>query len=390
MNAAFARNDRAVAHWLLAMCALVALMIVVGGATRLTDSGLSIVEWRPVTGAIPPLSEADWRAEFEKYKAIPEYHRVNLGMSLPDFKAIYWWEWGHRFLGRLIGVAFLLPLIGFAASRRIDRPLGLKLFGLFILGAVQGVLGWWMVSSGLIDRVDVSQYRLAAHLGLALLLFAAMAWIALDLLQPRGKGAPHRLAPFATALLAGVFAQMILGAFVAGLRAGRVYNTWPLMDGRFFPDAYFNGAPAFADLFESLAAVQFNHRIGAYVLFAAAFAMSIAAQRTALGARARMVFAAVAAQAALGVWTLVAATPLALGLAHQAMAILVFGAGLYLVHGSMTSIEITPPSGSGPSGARGSMAAATASESAPMTPFHGTSLTGAPSPDATTASAPPR
>ena len=390
MTAVPVKNDRAVALWLFAICALLALMIVVGGATRLTDSGLSIVEWRPVTGAAPPLSEADWRAEFEKYKTIPEYAQVNLGMSLADFKEIYWWEWGHRFLGRLIGLAFLLPLIYFAMTRRIDRALGLRLLGLFILGGLQGALGWWMVSSGLSERIDVSQYRLAAHLGLALILFAAMIWIALDLVSPRARGARHRLAPYAIALMIGVYAQMILGAFVAGLRAGRVYNTWPLMEGRFVPEAYFIGAPGVSDLFESMAAVQFNHRLGAYALFAAALAMMIAARKTALGPRARMVFACVALQALLGVWTVVAATPLALGLAHQATALIVFGASLYLVHGSMSSIEMTASSGAAPAGARGSMAAPTGSESAPMTPFHGTSRTGAPPPDVTTASAPSR
>lgn len=376
--------------WLLAMCALVALMIIVGGATRLTDSGLSIVEWRPVTGAIPPLSEAGWAAEFEKYKTIPEYHQVNLGMSLSEFKTIYWWEWAHRFLGRVIGLAFLLPLIFFAATRRIGRPLGLKLSFIFVLGGLQGALGWWMVSSGLTDRVDVSQYRLAAHLGLALLLFAAILWIALDLMRPGVQGARHRLAPFAIALLVGVYAQMILGAFVAGLRAGRVYNTWPLMEGRFIPEAYFSAAPKFLDLFESMAAAQFNHRVGAYALFTAALAMMLAARKTLLASRARIVFAAVAMQGALGVWTVVAGTPLVLGLAHQAMAILVLGASVYLVHGSMMSIEMTPSSALSPSGLRGSMTAATGSDKAPKTPFQGTSLTGAPSPDVTTASAPSR
>ncbi len=383
-------DNRPVVIWLLVMCALVTLMIAVGGATRLTDSGLSIVEWRPVTGAIPPLSDAHWAAEFEKYKTIPEYHQVNLGMSLAEFKTIYWWEWGHRFLGRLIGIAFVLPLIFFAATRRINRSLGLKLTVLFFLGGLQGALGWWMVSSGLTERVDVSQYRLAMHLGLALILLAAMLWIALDLLQPRSRGAHHRLAPFAAALLAGVYGQMILGAFVAGLRAGRVYNTWPLMEGRFFPEAYFSGAPKLADLFESLAAVQFNHRIGAYALFAGALGLMIAARKTALAPRARMLFAAIAIQAGLGVWTVVAVTPLALGLAHQAMAILVLAAGLYLVHGSMSSMSMTPASGASPSGNRGSSAVATGSDKAPMTPFQGTSLTGAPSPKATTASAPSR
>ncbi len=383
-------ENRAVVLWLMGMCALVALMIIVGGATRLTDSGLSITEWRPITGAIPPLNESDWNSEFEKYKTIPEYHQVNLGMSLAEFKTIYWWEWGHRFLGRVIGVAFLFPTIFFAATRRIDRKLGVKLFGLFLLGGLQGALGWWMVSSGLTERVDVSQYRLAAHLGLALLLFAAMLWIALDLSSPPARGARHRLAPFAIALLAGVYLQMILGAFVAGLRAGRVYNTWPLMEGRFVPEAYFDGAPRFLDLFETAAAVQFNHRLGAYLLFAAAAAMLIAARKSLLERRARMLFAVVLAQAALGIWTVVAGTPLALGLAHQAMALLVLSAALYLVHGSMTSIEMTASSGGSPLGERGLGAAGTGSDNAPMTPFQGTSLTGAPSPDVTTASAPSR
>jgi heme a synthase len=381
MSAAINRNNRVVASWLLIMCALVALMIVVGGATRLTDSGLSIVEWRPVTGAIPPLSDADWRAEFEKYKTIPEYHHVNLGMSLAEFKTIYWWEWGHRSLGRAIGIAFLLPLAFFALTRRVDRNLGLKLFGLFILGGLQGALGWWMVSSGLTERVDVSQYRLAAHLGLALILFAAMFWLALDLLTPVMRGARHRLAPFAIALLAGVYGQMILGAFVAGLRAGRVFNTWPMMEGRFVPEGYFRDGPRFLDLFETAAAAQFNHRLGAYLLLAAAFAMLIAARRSIVAPRARMLFALVVAQAA---------TPLALGLAHQALAILVLSAALYLVHGSMTSMEMTLSSAAAPLGVRGSGTAATGSESAPITPFQGASRIGAPSPDVTTASAPSR
>ncbi len=390
MSADVNPQNRTVAIWLLAICALLALMIVVGGATRLTDSGLSIVEWRPVTGVIPPLSEADWLAEFEKYKSIPEYHQVNLGMPLSAFKSIYWWEWGHRFLGRVIGLAFLIPLVVFAVQRRIDRALGVKLFSLFVLGGLQGALGWWMVSSGLSERIDVSQYRLAAHLGLALALFAAMIWLALDLLAPRGRGARHRLAPFAIALLVCVYAQMMLGAFVAGLRAGRVYNTWPLMEGRFVPESYFISGPRFQDLFESMAAAQFNHRIGAYVLFAAAAVMMIVAWKTALAPRARMLFAMVLAQAGLGIWTLIAGTPLALGLAHQAMAVLVLAAAIYLVHGSMTSIEMTSASGASPAGARGSGTAGTARDNAPMTPFQGTSLTGAPSPDVTTASAPSR
>lgn len=332
--------NKMVAYWLFLMCALIALMVIVGGATRLTDSGLSIVEWKPVTGAIPPLTDGDWRAEFEKYKTIPEYSEVNWGMSLAQFKAIYWWEWGHRFLGRVIGIAFLIPLVFFASAGRIDRPLGLKLGGLFMLGAAQGALGWWMVSSGLTERVDVSQYRLAAHLALAVALFAAMLWIGLDIISKRRE---HRcaLAPFALALAAGVYLQMILGAFVAGLRAGRTFNTWPLMDGKFFPVGYFQGSPTFNDLFETAAASQFNHRLGAYGLAAAAVWFFMMARKTDLKARARIFLAAIFIQVALGVWTVLSATPIALGLAHQAGALAALSAALYLAHGCLNSMSMT-------------------------------------------------
>ncbi|MEK7265116.1 MAG: COX15/CtaA family protein [Pseudomonadota bacterium] len=331
---------RPVALWLFAMCALIALMVIVGGATRLTDAGLSIVEWRPVTGAIPPLSQADWLSEFEKYKTIPEYAEVNWGMSLGDFKEIYWWEWGHRFLGRLIGFAFLIPLIYFAATRRIDRSLGVRLAGLFVLGGAQGALGWWMVSSGLTERVDVSQYRLAAHLALAVALFAAMFWIALDLVSVK-RERKHRLAPYALALAGGVYLQMILGAFVAGLRAGRTFNTWPLMDGKFFPDGYFNGAAGLGDIFETAAAVQFNHRLGAYILAIAAVWFFIAARKSDLKGRAHLLLAAIVLQICLGVWTVLAATPISLGLAHQAGALIVFGAALFSAHGCANSMSMT-------------------------------------------------
>lgn len=338
-------RHRPVALWLFAMAALVALMVIIGGATRLTDSGLSIVEWRPVTGAIPPLSEAHWLEEFEKYKTIPEYEEVNWGMSLAEFKEIYWWEWGHRFLGRLIGFAFLIPLVFFMATRRVDRALGLKLGGLFLLGGLQGALGWWMVSSGLSERVDVSQYRLAAHLALALLLFAALLWTALDLVSAR-RAKKHALAPFAFALAGGVYLQMILGAFVAGLRAGRTFNTWPLMDGKFFPDGYFLGAPGLNDLFETAAASQFNHRLGAYALAGAAIWFFAAARKSELRRPAMLMLAAILFQIALGIWTVLAATPIALGLAHQAGALAVFALTLLAAHGSIRSISMTGASSS--------------------------------------------
>jgi cytochrome c oxidase assembly protein subunit 15 len=328
------------------ICALIALMVIVGGATRLTDSGLSITEWRPVTGIVPPLSAADWAAEFEKYRQIPEYEIVNRGMSLEAFKRIYWWEWGHRFLGRMVGAVFLLPLIFFAATGRVGRALGLKLAGLFVLGGLQGALGWYMVKSGLADRIDVSQYRLAAHLGLAVLLFALMFWLALSLRSTKPAGPRPPLFWGALALVGGVYLQMLLGAFVAGLRAGRAYNTWPLMEGRFFPESYFGAQPRFADLFESFAAVQFNHRLGAYVLAAGALWFYLAARKTPAEGPARLVLAAVALQIGLGIWTLLAATPLALGLGHQAGALIVLAVALYAAYSATRCTSMTRPSSS--------------------------------------------
>ena len=345
------RSADPVAIWLLIMAVLVAGMVLVGGATRLTDSGLSITEWAPITGAIPPLSEAAWLAEFEKYKAIPEYEQVNWGMSLSEFKYIYWWEWGHRFYGRFLGFAFLLPLIYFAMTRRLNRGLGIRLGGLFILGGLQGVIGWWMVSSGLSERVDVSQYRLAAHLGLAVLLFAALIWIALGQLpaaavhrelEPDRKGVTR----LAGVLVIAIYVQVVLGAFVAGLRAGKTFNTWPLMDGKIIPDGYFTGEPRFNDLFETAAAAQFNHRIGAYLVLGLTIWLFLRARRTRLAERARAVLFFVALQVALGIWTVLAATPLSLGLVHQATALALLASAIYCFHGSRTGISINDSSSS--------------------------------------------
>ena len=328
------RAARQIAVWLFVMCGLVALMVIVGGATRLTDSGLSITEWRPVTGAVPPLSEAGWQAEFEKYKTIPEYVEVNAGMSLDEFKQIYWWEWGHRLLGRLIGVAFFAPFVYFVATGKARGRLAWKLGGLFLLGGLQGALGWWMVASGLVDRVDVSQYRLAAHLGLAVLLFGAMYWLALDLWRGEKEQGPRKYYPAALALAGAVYVQILLGAFVAGLRAGKEFNTWPLMDGKFLPDGYFSAAPSFSDLFETVAAVQLNHRLGAYLVAAAALWFYMAVRKTELRERASLVLHVVFVQIFLGVLTVVAATPIGLGLLHQAGALGLFAATLYAAHGA--------------------------------------------------------
>lgn len=319
----------AVRLWLLAVAALVLTMVVVGGATRLTRSGLSIVEWQPVTGAVPPLSHAAWLVEFEKYKAIPQYKELNSGMSLDEFKVIYWWEWSHRLLGRLIGVAFLLPLLWFLWKGWVGPGLRARLWTVFGLGALQGIAGWWMVASGLADRLSVSQYRLAFHLTLACVIYAMILWTAQSL-RPRAAAAmPGRLRASAAGLLVLTLGQIYLGALVAGLHAGLIYNTWPLIDGNFLPAAshlFFN-APLWRNIFENPLTVQFDHRMLAYALwfFACAHVVDVAHSARA-GAVLRSAFAfaaAVTVQAALGVLTLVYQAPLALALLHQAIALVV-------------------------------------------------------------------
>jgi heme a synthase len=326
MTAVHVRH-RLIAAWLYAVAALVFAMVMVGGATRLTGSGLSIVEWKPVTGTLPPLSQAHWSAEFEKYRTTPQYQQLNRGMSLDEFKTIYWWEWTHRFLGRLVGVAFLLPFVFFLWRGWIEPDLRARLWAIFALGALQGVAGWWVVLSGLAERTSVSQYRLAFHLTLACLIYAALIWTARRL-APRSR--PAQEAPIlvragALALLALVFVQIYLGALVAGLHAGLTYNTWPLMDGRLLPDlsALFLLEPAWRNLFENALTVQFNHRAVAYLLWLAAIlhVVSVAAgyRRALVGAMA--LACAVTIQAALGIATLLYQAPLTLALAHQAIAV---------------------------------------------------------------------
>ena len=226
---------RAVRWWLISVAALIALMVLVGGATRLTESGLSIVEWKPVTGSVPPLSEAAWTDAFEAYKKIPQYRELNAGMSLSEFKQIFWWEWSHRLLGRFIGVAYLLPFLFFLWRGGLSGELKRRLWLLFALGGLQGAVGWWMVASGLTERVEVSQYRLATHLMLALLIFAGIVWTVRRLAERPQIVAPARLRFTSVLLLIVTFVQIYFGALVAGLRAGRAYNTWPQIDGAFIP-----------------------------------------------------------------------------------------------------------------------------------------------------------
>ena len=331
--------QRPIAAWLLVCCALVFAMVVVGGVTRLTHSGLSIVEWQPIVGTLPPLTEEAWQQTFDKYKETPEYKLVNPNMTLGGFKGIFWWEYFHRLLGRTIGLVFLLPLLYFIARRCIDRPLAWRLFGIFLLGGLQGAMGWYMVKSGLVDNPRVSQLRLAAHLGMAFLIYAAMFWQALNLLWPQRAArdaAPARLWRQASALTVLIFVMALSGALVAGLRAGRVYNTFPLMDGHLVPPEILALEPWYANFFNNLATVQFDHRLIAWLLAALVPWFWWKARQLPLAAPARracnLLLAALALQISLGIATLLAAVPVALGAAHQGGALLLFTAALAAAH----------------------------------------------------------
>jgi len=312
--------------WLLAVAALVFALVLVGGATRLTESGLSITEWKPVSGVLPPLTADAWQAEFDKYKAIPQYAQLNRGMTLEQFKTIYAWEWTHRLLGRLVGAAFLIPFLWFLWRGWVRPGLRARLWLIFALGALQGAVGWWMVASGLADRVEVSQYRLATHLALACLIFVALVATAQRLSPPSRPPWPLRVRIGAIAILALTLVQIYLGAIVAGLRAGLVYNTWPLIDGAFIPDSarlFFN-TPVWRNAFENTLTAQFDHRMVAYALLMLAVLHAIDAARAGRGAWSAVALAvAVAAQATLGILTLLAQARLDLALSHQAMAMVV-------------------------------------------------------------------
>jgi len=318
---------------------MIFLMVVVGGITRLTLSGLSITEWKPVVGILPPLSAADWAAEFAKYQEVPEYSIVHYAMSLDEFKSIYYWEYFHRLLGRLIGVAFAVPFLWFLARRRLPRRLVLPLAGILLLGFAQGALGWYMVESGLADRVEVSQYRLVAHLALALAIYAAILWVALGIVRSPALPEPSpgwgwRRA--AEALFALVALTILAGGFVAGTRAGLTYNTFPLMDGGLVPAGYDQLHPFYVNWFENIAAVQFDHRALAIATFTAVVLLWAAGLRSALPKPARLalhaLLAAAALQMALGIATLLLVVPIPLAAAHQAGAVLLLTAAINLRH----------------------------------------------------------
>ncbi len=331
---------RPVALWLFVLCAMILVMVALGGATRLTGSGLSIMEWAPLLGALPPLSETEWQRLYALYQQIPQYDLVNHGFGIEGFKSIFWLEWVHRLWGRLMGAALLLPLIWFAVCGRVGRGLGLRLFGLLVLGALQGAVGWFMVASGFeADSTAVSPYRLVMHLGLAVSLYAALLWTALGVWRqatgPSLGYAPRGVRRLTVATTAMLTVTILAGGFVAGLHAGLVYNTFPLMDGHVVPAGYASLHPFLRNLFENVPAVQFDHRLLATVTGALALATAVAglrrargAVRTALG----VLGAVVLAQYALGVTTLLWAVPVSLGTAHQGVAMLALTAALVALH----------------------------------------------------------
>ena len=352
----------AVAVWLFVCCALIFLMVVVGGITRLTLSGLSITEWQPVVGVVPPLSATDWAAEFAKYKAIPEYRAVHYGMTLDEFKNIYWWEYAHRLIGRLIGVAFAIPLVWFFVLGRLPRRLIPALCGILLLGFAQGGLGWYMVKSGLADRVEVSQYRLVAHLALALAIYAAILWVALGIAggaphpdplpasgeregtaqrEGEGRSSAYASAPWAPRRVAEIILffvalTVLAGGFVAGTRAGLTYNTFPLMDGKLVPDGYAQLHPFFLNWFENVAAVQFDHRLLAVTTALVILLVWAAGWRASLPGPAYAalhgLLAVAVLQVALGIATLLYVVPIALAAAHQAGALLLLTAAIVFRH----------------------------------------------------------
>jgi len=318
------KTDRNIRNWLLFMVVLVALMIVLGGKTRLTNSGLSITEWAPISGALPPLSLEAWQSEFEKYKQIPEFLVENPDMDLAGFKVIYFWEWSHRQLGRLIGLAYALPFFYFLFRKKLPQGQALKFFSILCLIGVQGAIGWWMVASGLVnDRVDVSQYRLATHLGVAFIILGGLLWLWRNQAESWPAQASHTLPKKRMKLLAGlVFLQIVAGAFVAGLKAGRTYNTWPLMDGDFVPAGYADMTPFWRNMFENIGAVQFNHRLLAYIILGVTIWVFIAARKHRRLKKYMIAFKVLLAwQVLLGIYVLLTGDALWLALLHQFSAV---------------------------------------------------------------------
>lgn len=338
MNYSAAR--RQIAAWLFACSAMVFAILVVGGVTRLTHSGLSIVEWQPIVGVIPPLNQVEWEETFDKYKKTPEYQQVNHQMSLDEFKGIFYWEYWHRVLGRLIGIAFFVPFLYFWLRKKIEPGLTPKLLGIFLLGGLQGGMGWYMVKSGLVDDPRVSQYRLTAHLSIAFLIFISMMWVALGLVAERARSSADaalrkmQRVGFWLCILVGY--MVVTGGFVAGIRAGKAYNTFPLMNGHIVPPEIFMIDPWYLNFFNNMATTQFNHRLGAWLLAFIVPWFWYRLRATPVSVRARnvatLLLLVLAAQITLGIATLLMAVPVPLGAAHQGGAMIVFCILLWLNH----------------------------------------------------------
>ena len=338
------RADRQIALWLFTVAGFVVLMVLVGGLTRLTDSGLSITEWAPIRGAIPPLNAADWLSEFEKYKQIPEYQLVNAGMSMAEFKFIYWWEWGHRFLGRIVGLVFFVPFVIFLLQKKISKDRLLALLGLFALGGLQGFMGWYMVASGLTERVDVSQYRLAMHLGLALIIFACSMWLALAYWRGTASNAVSAVArntPIIASfiIVVAVLMQSLLGALVAGIDAGTTYTDWPYMDGDLIPSGLLMQEPTWRNFFENHLTVQFDHRMAAYAVTVLIFwhiyrirQQFSAASGPLIRRSAHWLGAGIIVQIVLGITALMWVVPIGLAAAHQIGAVAVLALAVTHLH----------------------------------------------------------
>ncbi len=335
------QKQKSIAVWLFVCCAMVFIMVVVGGVTRLTDSGLSIVEWQPVSGTLPPISQSEWDEFHQKYQQSPQYQKINKGMSVDEFKTIFWWEYIHRLLGRLIGLVFFIPFVYFLIRKQIDKPLGIKLSGIFVLGGLQGLMGWYMVMSGLVNDPHVSQYRLTAHLGLAFVIFAAMFWVATDLLYDKKKS-PHDpealrgIRRFSIGLTWLIFIMVLSGGLVAGIRAGLAYNTFPLMNGHFIPPEIFMLEPWWRNFFDNMATVQFDHRMIAWILMFTIPYFWFKAKKQQLSDSAKLacnlLLIMLFIQVGLGISTLLLAVPLKLAAAHQGGAMLLFTAALWVNH----------------------------------------------------------
>jgi len=327
-----AATQRHIATWLLIVCAMIYVMVVLGGVTRLTHSGLSMVNWHPIAGIIPPMSDSQWQAEFDNYKHYPEYQKLNQGMDLAGFKSIFWFEFAHRLLGRSIGLVFLLGFLWFAIRRQLNRELWPQLAAMFVLGGMQGLLGWFMVKSGLVDRPHVSQYRLTAHLSLAIAIYGYILWVALGLLIPKREYAPAselpRLRKTSIALWVLICVMIISGGFVAGTHAGFVYNTFPTMNGFWFPPGLYGASPWYHNFFDDLTTVQFNHRIIAYTIFVSVIAFVLWARSLNLPkptmTAVYAVLAAMLLQVTLGISTLLSHVMVQVGAAHQGGALVLF------------------------------------------------------------------